>query len=185
MNGQEALEIWEMWQPHLIWMDMRMPVMDGHEATRRIKATAQGQKTIIIALTASAFEEDRATMLAEGCDDFIRKPFRQADIFEKLARHLGLRFVYEEAEVSRQGADIDQQVETQDLKTAIQALPVELRIELEDAVIRLDMDTIDKLVDKIRAHNAVVADRLVVLAANFRYEEISALIQQAKEYKNE
>ncbi|MBN1873059.1 MAG: response regulator [Anaerolineae bacterium] len=95
INGQEVLEIWDTWSPHLIWMDMRMPVMDGHEATQRIKTTTKGQATVIIALTASAFEEDRAVILSEGCDDFVRKPFREAEIVEKLAKHLGIRFIYE------------------------------------------------------------------------------------------
>nr|MDJ0845301.1 PAS domain S-box protein [Crocosphaera sp.] len=76
-NGQEALDIWEHWQPHLIWMDMRMPILDGYKATERIKATPQGQETVIIALTASAFEEERNLVLSAGCDDFMRKPFRE------------------------------------------------------------------------------------------------------------
>ena len=97
-DGREAVEIWAEWQPHLIWMDVRMPVMDGREATRRIKATDRGQDTIIVALTASAFEEDRAEVLAVGCDDFIRKPFTELEIIEVLRRHLGVRFGYEEIE---------------------------------------------------------------------------------------
>jgi CheY-like chemotaxis protein len=94
-DGEQAIAVWLRWQPHLIWMDMRMPVMDGYEATRRIKATPQGQQTVIIALTASALEEDRAVILAEGCDDYIRKPFREKDLFEALTKHLGVRFAYE------------------------------------------------------------------------------------------
>ena len=97
-NGQEAIEIWDFWEPHLIWMDMRMPVMDGYEATRRIKATTKGQATVIIALTASALEEDRVVMLSEGCDGYMRKPFREADLFDALDHHLGVRFVYQEME---------------------------------------------------------------------------------------
>ncbi len=89
--------MWERWQPHLIWMDMRMPVMDGHEATQKIKATPKGQATVIIALTATVFEEDREQILLEGCDDFVRKPFRKDEIYDMLARHLGVRFLYEEA----------------------------------------------------------------------------------------
>jgi len=65
-NGVEALNLWREWHPHLIWMDMRMPVMDGYEATRRIKATPQGQQTIIVALTASAFEDERERVLAKA-----------------------------------------------------------------------------------------------------------------------
>jgi two-component system sensor histidine kinase/response regulator len=98
VNGQEAVEIWQAWKPHLIWMDMRMPVMDGHEATKRIKqmqaAHPLDPPTVIIALTASAFEEDRRLILDEGCDDFVRKPFRENEIFDKLVEHLGIRFVY-------------------------------------------------------------------------------------------
>ena len=77
-NGVEAIAIWEEWQPHLIWMDMRMPVMDGYEATRQIKSHLKGQATVIIALTASALEEEKTIILSSGCDDFVRKPFQQA-----------------------------------------------------------------------------------------------------------
>ena len=76
-NGQEAIVMWEAWQPHLIWMDMRMPVMDGYEATKYIKSTTQGNATAIIALTASVLEQERAIILSAGCDDFMRKPFKE------------------------------------------------------------------------------------------------------------
>jgi CheY-like chemotaxis protein len=82
-NGKEAVEIWDEWEPHLIWMDMRMPVMDGYEATKQIKATIKGQATTVIALTATSLEEERAIVLSAGCDDFIRKPFREADILTR------------------------------------------------------------------------------------------------------
>ncbi|NJL66770.1 MAG: response regulator [Microcoleus sp. SM1_3_4] len=89
-NGTEAVDIWEVWQPHLIWMDVRMPVMDGCEATRKIRfqeSQKQGElaidRTAIIAITASTFEEERSLILEAGCDDFVRKPFREKIIFEK------------------------------------------------------------------------------------------------------
>jgi CheY-like chemotaxis protein len=92
-NGQAVLMHFEQWQPHLIWMDIRMPVMDGLEATRRIKATEAGRRTKIIAVTAHALEEERAEILAAGCDDFIRKPYQVTEIFECLAKHLGVRYI--------------------------------------------------------------------------------------------
>ena len=94
VNGQEGVEIWEAWDPHLVWMDMRMPVMDGYEATKRIKSTTKGQATVVVALTASVFEEQRTVVLSAGCDDFVGKPFRDKDIFDVLHRHLGVRFLY-------------------------------------------------------------------------------------------
>lgn len=88
-NGEEAVAEWEEWRPHLIWMDMRMPVMDGYEATRIIKGRPGGAETRIVALTASAFEEQRDLILGSGCDEYIRKPFRIEQIIECIERQLG------------------------------------------------------------------------------------------------
>ena len=87
-NGQEAVDIWLDWQPHLIWMDMQMPIMDGYEATRKIKQSPQGQGTVIIALTASTWEEKREGILAAGCDDFLSKPFEEKVLMDKISHHL-------------------------------------------------------------------------------------------------
>ncbi|HEY9888188.1 MAG TPA: PAS domain S-box protein, partial [Candidatus Obscuribacterales bacterium] len=99
VNGQEAITQWQTWHPHLIWMDMRMPVLDGYAATRQIRQleaieneSAPRPRTKIIALTASAFEDQRDEMLAAGCDDFVHKPFAAAAIFRKMAHHLGVQF---------------------------------------------------------------------------------------------
>jgi GAF domain-containing protein/DNA-binding response OmpR family regulator len=95
-NGQVAIDLWSSWEPHLIWMDMRMPVMDGYEATRTIKATLKGQATVIIALTASVFKKQRSIVLSAGCDDFVSKPFQEEVVFSKIAEHLGVRYRYQE-----------------------------------------------------------------------------------------
>jgi CheY-like chemotaxis protein/anti-sigma regulatory factor (Ser/Thr protein kinase) len=95
VNGQQAVEMFHKWRPHFIWMDVRMPVMDGLEATRRIKQTEAGQSTPIAALTAHALAEEREVILAAGCDNFVRKPYRVEEIFEIMAAHLGIRYTYE------------------------------------------------------------------------------------------
>jgi len=96
INGQQALEIFHHWHPDFIWMDVRMPVLDGLEATRRIKLNNTGKGTVITALTAHAFEEEKESILAAGCDDFVRKPFHEQEIFAVMARHLGLKYLYKE-----------------------------------------------------------------------------------------
>ncbi len=93
-NGEAAIATWKTWQPDLIWMDMKLPILSGLEATRKIKATPQGQHTKIIALTASGFTEQQQDILEVGCDDFLHKPFRKQEIFDKLAEHLGVRYCY-------------------------------------------------------------------------------------------
>jgi signal transduction histidine kinase/ActR/RegA family two-component response regulator len=90
-NGQAAIEIAQQWQPHLIWMDMHMPGIDGYQATKAIKASCE---TIVIAVTASVLEEERAMVEAVGCDGFIRKPFRSETIFKALTKYLGIEYQY-------------------------------------------------------------------------------------------
>ncbi|WP_206753920.1 GAF domain-containing protein [Microcoleus sp. FACHB-1515] len=94
-DGQAAIELWQQWQPHLILMDMHMPIVNGYEATRKIRALEQQCKgnqssTKIIALTASAFAEQRQESIAAGCDDFISKPFQQEELLKALFQHLGV-----------------------------------------------------------------------------------------------
>ncbi len=106
-NGQQAIHIWKDWHPNLIWMDIRMPVLGGVEATkeiRRLEASRQSEptasRTVIIALTASAFEQDKEKILVAGCDDFITKPFQEATLFQKMTDHLGVQFLYEDEIIS-------------------------------------------------------------------------------------
>jgi two-component system, sensor histidine kinase and response regulator len=101
-NGKEAIALWQTWKPHLILMDMRMPIVTGQEATQQIRMLEEQDspnaiaRTKILALTANAFAEQREEMLTAGCDDFISKPFKMQEIFEKLAEHLNVKYVYEE-----------------------------------------------------------------------------------------
>jgi CheY-like chemotaxis protein len=185
-NGQQALEVWDEWQPHLILMDMRMPVMDGYEATQRIKATTKGQSTAIIALTASALEEEKAVVLSAGCDDFVRKPFHETDILEVMGKHIGVQYIYEEAEEETERAVPTIQAEAGAALTPanLAALPQDLLSNLAQAATRLDMAMITSLIDEIRSHNTGLADGLALLADEFRYDEISTLIQEARQRMN-
>jgi PAS domain S-box-containing protein len=204
-NGKQAIELYKNWQPHLIWMDMRMPVMDGYEATKRIrevesrKSKVKGDnsefqvsnfkfQTPIIALTSSAFEENRATVLEIGCDDFLRKPFREEGIFEVLHKHLDIRFVYEEEKQSTIDNPFDyaqdrlQSIMNKALTPAALAdLPPNVITNLEHAISRSDMELINAIIDEIRHHDATVADALAYLANEFNYDEIFRVIQKAKE----
>jgi signal transduction histidine kinase/DNA-binding NarL/FixJ family response regulator len=184
VNGQEALEIWDGWAPDLILMDMRMPVMDGYEATKRIKATAKGQNTIVIALTASALEEDRAAVLAEGCDGFVRKPFRQEELFDALAEHLGVRFVYQElpsVAPTRRRPPGDG-LATASPREALAALPADLVTDLHGATLRADLDSIASVIDRIRTKDEALADSLADLAHSFDHDTILGLIQSLGEH---
>ena len=94
-DGEQAIAQFQAWQPHLIWMDMRMPVLDGFEATRRIRGLPGGDAVKIVAITASAFKDQRGRILEAGCDEIVHKPYRRRDIFQTMGRLLGLRYVHE------------------------------------------------------------------------------------------
>jgi signal transduction histidine kinase/CheY-like chemotaxis protein len=199
-NGQEAVALWETWRPHLIWMDVRMPVLDGYEAAKRIRNEELRMKnedkseirnlksefrTVIVAVTASAFEEEWRKVLASGCDDFIRKPFREADIFDLMHRHLGVRYVYDDGEsgqLSQETRTIARRQEpsAQDWQAHVAALPAELVNTLEHAVILCDIAQINTLIDVICSQDAAFADELARLIYDFEYTKILALIQGAK-----
>jgi len=178
-NGQEAIDVWQTWRSHLIWMDIRMPVMDGHEATRRIKATPEGRATVIVALTASAFEEERQQVLAEGCDDFVRKPFRQHEIEDVLVKHLGVRFVYEALESALPAGDAQRPA------SELEALPADWLAELRRAVIEADADKLTALAERIREQRPMLAAALLEWTNAFDYDAILAAIAQPTPEGNE
>ncbi len=187
-NGKEAIEIWEDWEPHLIWMDMRMPVMDGYEATRRIKATTKGQATVIIALTASGLEEDRAVILSEGCDDYMRKPFHESELYEAIAKHLGVRYIYQDAipagemvtteEIEPSGKVAPKETDA-DLVKQLAAMPDDWRNSLEQATILGDLDSIGELIQQASLNDPLIFSGLKKLADNFEHDHILNLIQRA------
>ncbi len=178
-NGVEAVEIWESWQPHLIFMDMRMPEMDGHQATQEIKSQKSEIQTVIVALTASAFEEERDEFLAAGCDDFVRKPFHETAIFEILARHLGIRYRYatpQDQEKST-GRDANQKKELEQLTAQTAALNPLWTADMEQAILEGDMEWMETLVAQIQNQAPAVAGQLAQLIYNFEHDEILKLIQ--------
>ena len=170
-NGKEAIEIFELWHPDLIWMDIRMPLMDGLEATHRIKSTDAGTTTKIIAITAQALEEDRMKIMQAGCDDFIRKPYRNSEIFDALSRHLGLRFVYEEKlAASPIGPEIELKPEQ------LAELPSELINDLHQAVLVSDPERIDEIIGNIINHNSPIGKALQKYSKNFDYDNLLKLL---------
>ncbi|MDM8542931.1 cache domain-containing protein [Desulfococcaceae bacterium HSG9] len=174
-DGQEALDIWKEWSPHLIWMDMRMPVMDGEEATQQIKSTTKGQATAVIALTASVLDEERSVVLSAGCDDFVRKPFREAEIFDAMHKHIGVRYIYEELPENPE-VTTDDDVLTPE---ALSGMPAHLLKRFHQAVINLDMELIESLADRFREQNAALADALEESASNFEYDRLTKSVEEA------
>jgi signal transduction histidine kinase/CheY-like chemotaxis protein len=176
VNGKEAIAIWQEWEPHLIWMDMRMPVMNGYEATQYIKSQLKGQATFIIALTASTFEEEKSIVLSSGCDDFVRKPFRESVLFEMMAKYLGISYVYE---ASRELNSIQDHLITDFLlePSALTVMSRDWLFQLEQAALELDEKLIVELLSQIPDEHTLLARALKNKVDDFDFDDIAHLIQ--------
>jgi CheY-like chemotaxis protein/anti-sigma regulatory factor (Ser/Thr protein kinase) len=167
-NGEKALHLFQSWRPQFVWMDMRMPVMDGYEATRKIKASPEGHTTVVVALTASAFEEDRAEVLATGCDGFLRKPLDVDEIFGAMAEHLGVRYLYAaETAPGAPQAGVDPQ--------AVAAMDPAFRAELARASLLLDVHGARDAIARISSGAPALAEALGRMVDEFRFDELAKL----------
>jgi len=173
VNGQEAVALFEQWRPHLIWMDIRMPVMNGLEATRRIRESPAGANTRIVALTAHALEEEGRKILEAGCDDFIRKPYRHTEIFGALAKHLGVRFLYADEVVPAAGTGEDELDVVQ-----LEKLPRNLIKKLKEAAVLLDDQKCLKLSGMISDYNRDLGKKLRCMVDNVKYKQILAILDK-------
>jgi signal transduction histidine kinase/DNA-binding NarL/FixJ family response regulator/HAMP domain-containing protein len=170
-NGKDAVEICEAFRPHFVFMDIRMPVMDGLEATRCIKATAAGKSIVIVALTAYTLDDDRAEILLAGCDDFVSKPFREHEIFDVMAKHLGLQYIYEP--IDEMPAGRSAKVSPEQLK----ALPQGLLDELHAAALRLDTAYTLEVIEKMAVIDASLGAALRGFAENLEYDQLLMLLE--------
>ncbi len=181
-NGQEAVAIWESWEPHLIWMDMRMPVMNGYEATKHIKASLKGQATVIIALTASAFEEQRQAISSAGCDDFVRKPFREENLLAKISKYLGVRYIYEEKDEVGTSKGKQQNPSLSFIldPSSLEVMPTDWVEQLHYAAAQGSDLLLYHLIEQIAEENAPLAVGLTDLVDKFRFDLVTELAQPVK-----
>ncbi len=164
-NGKQGVKLFESWRPQLILMDQRMPVMDGLEATRHIRELPGGREVKIVAVTASAFDEQRKTMLEAGMDDFVSKPYRAGEIYDCLSKQLGIHFQYEgAAELLKQTRTLTPEM--------LSVLPEALRNELQKALESLESNRIDQAIQQVAAYDQELHQTLTQLAETFDYPAI-------------
>ncbi|MEA5603731.1 PAS domain S-box protein [Nostoc sp. UHCC 0252] len=180
-NGIEAIAVWQKWQPHLILMDMRMPIMDGYEATKIIKTTEKTSisncQTIIIALTANAFEEQREAMIQAGCDDYINKPFREEKLLEKLSEYLGIQYTYQEDnfQIGSKEQITKSILKLTDLVPILSEMSPEWVKQLYTAAAQCSDDLILELIEQIPLENEALQIFIKNLAQDFQFEKIMEL----------
>ncbi|MFB3133912.1 MAG: response regulator, partial [Rhodothermales bacterium] len=180
-DGQEALEQAAAFQPDLILMDLVMPVMDGFEATRRLRQVPALKAVPVIALSASVFEYTLQQSMEVSCDDFIPKPVRIDVLLEKLETHLGLEWIYRD---DRDGSEEDEapagvavSVESNDAAVGptVEEARVLYALAMQGDIqgILAQLDQIESLGDPNHPFGARLRD----LARGYRMEQIRELIK--------
>ncbi|MEI6260790.1 MAG: PAS domain S-box protein, partial [Deltaproteobacteria bacterium] len=176
-NGVEALDVFEQWSPHAVLMDMRMPVMDGYEATRRIKSTEAGRATPVIALTSSVFEDAKKKMMAAGADGHIGKPIRKEELLEVLRKCLGLRYVFTDEPDKIHGRPKPAYMIPEAPEVMV-ALPKELIHAMLQAVEEGEIDHLSGLIVEVEKLDSVTARVLKSLVDRFDYERLGQWLKE-------
>lgn len=177
-NGEAAIRNWEEWEPQLILMDVHMPVMDGLEATRRIKANPRGKKTVIVALTASAMDDDREATAQSGANDFLSKPCREDELLKKIGDHLNIEYEYDDK--SRDDEGRLQAADEALIEGKLGLLPLELLDKLRNATLGGDKRGLDQLILQLGETGDIgVAQVFQGLANNYDYDALMKLLDVA------
>ncbi|MDJ0732010.1 MAG: ATP-binding protein [Crocosphaera sp.] len=172
-NGQEAITLWQKWQPHLIWMDLEMPIMDGCNATQSIKKASHDPFPYIIMLTANASENIRKKALNCGCDDFVAKPFQQIVIWKKITKYLGVQYIYDQEKEQTQITNLS------DVSAAcLKQISQEWLNQLYEASLHLQGKKVLTLIQEIEQSHSILAQYLTQLAEGYQFEKITNFIDQ-------
>ncbi|MBN2652510.1 MAG: response regulator [Spirochaetales bacterium] len=169
-NGQEALDLIKVKPPDVVLMDMRMPVMDGYEASSKIKADKETREIPIIAITASAFDDQEHKVLASGVEEYIRKPFNPEELFDKLEQLLHIEYIY--------SSDLDStKKQRNDLKTQdLDILSINNVTTLKDSLLEGNSKKIREIISQISQESTAVATKIQKETENYNYSKLLQII---------
>ncbi len=172
-DGAQAIQSFLNWKPEIILMDMQMPVMDGYEATKKIKEATDDQKPVIIAITASAFQDDRQKIMTAGVDGYISKPFKSENLYETIRQLTGITFRFddEESEIS-----LSKVKEPAILDEEIQKLPEKVVLDCIKAAENADYFQLIEMIQEISVSHHQVGEKMMEFANRYEYENILALL---------
>jgi len=169
-SGKKALEVFKTWRPHLILMDMRMPSMNGLEAIQWIRARARGNAVKIMSVTSNTFESTRQEALEAGADDFLGKPFREEELFEKIRLLLGVEYEYDLEK--RENALPDTAATPDFSPEELASLPLELVEQMRQAAVNADYDLLLKLIQRVESTNKNLSQDLRNLVEQYNYQKL-------------
>lgn len=178
-NGKEAVERIEEFNPELVFMDIKMPVMDGYEAVKKIKINEKIKNIPIFALTASAFKHDEKSILNSGFDGFLAKPFKQTSLFKLIKDKGQIKFVYEEKRKKLKSITI----ESLNYDIICKHINEDFVTKLDDLALINDFTGIKSFIDGYRDNSELLdfIDAIIHYTNNFDDENLLKIIEKIKE----
>ena len=173
-EGEKCLELWRCWQPHLVLLDLHLPNLSEVQLLEQIEAKHDSEKTIAIALTASASDEEWEGAIAMGCQDFISKPFREEVVLEKLAHHLSL-LSRDRARLSLEQSDnLLEELTAEELSI----MPAQWLQQFSEATQQINESRLRKLLTEIPDKESPLRQKIATLLDNFRFDILNQLIDK-------
>ncbi|MCY2993933.1 MAG: PAS domain S-box protein [Planctomycetota bacterium] len=179
VDGADTVAQCQAWMPHLVLLDLRMPVMDGYQAARQIRAV-HGAATKIIVISAAVFAENQQRALAEGADAFMNKPFHESDLLERIKQLTGVNYVYDEFQATEAAARAEAKVGLPSARD-IRQLPVELVEQLREATCHASYSRMLALVEQVAACDKALGDQLRTLVKRFDYNALQTILAASQE----
>ncbi|MEA5570717.1 CHASE2 domain-containing protein [Calothrix sp. UHCC 0171] len=199
-NGREVIEIWQNWHPHLIFMDIRMPELNGCQATKIIRELEKNIRkqlksepeshhqlsTIIIALTASTFDEQKKNIFKAGCNNFLGKPFHEQQVYDIIAHYLKVNYEYKsEQNLQPKSNPHIEILETSQISPDLfSTMPPAWLEELHFAALSLNDELAVELINQIPESQVILIQTLTNLVDNFRFDLIVSCIEKFQKQQN-
>lgn len=171
-DGEEAVSLHKSWHPDFIWMDRRMPVKDGLQATKEIRLAEHNSDVKIAALTASVFNDEVEQMLKAGMDDFARKPFLPQELFQIMSKHLRIEYIYE-GESAEENNSSGRKLDRESMQMLLTAEQMDRVI---DAAEQGDQQELFCLFEQF-VEETELRSQLVELVENYQFDELFELFQ--------
>ena len=173
IHGADGVKLFEQWKPDLIWMDLRMPIMDGYEATKKIRQLPGGKSVKIVALTAGALKEQIPKIYASGCDEIVYKPYQSHEIFDVMAQQLSIQYRYKKQNIGETSTEKKPNI------IDFSFLDSKFVVTIRTAAQRLDQNQLVRLLEEIRSDHPDLHNGLMALINDFRYDTIIELCESS------
>lgn len=173
-NGQIAVDVATEFRPDFVWMDMRLPIMNGMTATKIIKQLDAAYNPVIVALTTSLADGEDVKAIEFGCEEVMLKPFRETDLFTKMAELLNIEFIYHD---NLENDDVTA-ISTEQIISELKSLNSDQQLRLNNAILELDVEQALSLLDQYFETGNDLHNTIGSMIKEYQFDELNDMLEQ-------